>query len=359
MSGEARVYIAGMGMITPVGANLAMTTAAVRAGISAYATSGYYDQVGRPITMASVPAEAIHEIQADLVEGDRFNLRHHRVVKMAIHALREACVSRTADRPFPLFLAAPEGQADEEGLSPLVANLEVNCKPWVDSKICRVFASGRASGFEAIDFAFHHLNRLPADVFIVGGSDSYQDYSRLGPLSDSDRLLVPGALDAFVPGEAAAFLLLSRKPEFAMVREGHVVALNAPGIADESGHMHGEHPYRGDGLDAAFKQALGANSEGGRIHSIYSSMNGENFWAKEYGVAFMRNRKAFREPVAVEHPADCYGDLGAATATVLIGLAAEHLFRDPQAGAHLVYGSSDYGTRGAIVLESFSIEHDN
>jgi 3-oxoacyl-[acyl-carrier-protein] synthase I len=42
-----KLYIAGMGMITPVGANVAMTAASVEAGISAYGESRYCDQNAR------------------------------------------------------------------------------------------------------------------------------------------------------------------------------------------------------------------------------------------------------------------------------------------------------------------------
>jgi len=80
-------------------------------------------------------------------------------------------------------------------------------------------------------------------------------------------------------------------------------------------------------------------------------MNGENHWAKEYGVAFIRNKAYFQSAVGIEHPADCYGDLGAATSPVLIALAAEHLFKHSTAKAHLVYSSSDHSKRGAIVVE--------
>lgn len=85
-------------------------------------------------------------------------------------------------------------------------------------------------------------------------------------------------------------------------------------------------------------------------------MNGENHWAKEYGVAVLRNRNALKDPVRVVHPADCYGDVGAATATTLIALAAEHLFKHKNARAHVVYSSSDTAKRGAIVIEKVNAQ---
>lgn len=355
MSEGQKLYIAGIGMITPVGANTAMTVAAVKAGVSAYAETEYYGQRDQPITMASVPTVVFDEIDAEIGEGDRFNLRHDRVVKMAVLALREACALQSTKQPIPLVLAMPEGQDDSEGLVPLVQVLEQNCKPWVHAQQCRSLHSGRAAGLEAIEFAFRYLYDLPGDFFMIGGSDSYRDYARLNPLSEDGRLRVPDSQDGFAPGEAACFILLTRKPEFALARRGHIIALHPPGIADEPGHLYSEEAYRGDGLDRAFKKALSHRPQPAGIHRIFSSMNGESHWAKEYGVAFTRNRDAFHDPVGIEHPADCYGDLGAATGPVLIALAAEQLLGHTKTESHLVYSSSDHGRRGAIVVEKMAL----
>lgn len=345
-----------MGMITPVGKNTAMTAAAVNAGISAYATSEYTNQHGHSITMASVPNSIFDDVQAEIDEGDRFNLQHDHVIKMAIIAIREACAPYTREQPIPLILAMPDVQTDTDQLSSLTQNIEQNCKPWVSVQQTRSIRSGRAAGMEALEFAFRYLYDLPHDFLLIGGSDSYQDDARLVPLNE--RLLTVGNPDSFAPGEAAGFLLLTRHPELAEVRNGHIIALHQPGIANEPGHLSSDDVYRGDGLDQAFKKAL-INQPEHNIHSIYSSMNGENYWAKEYGVAFLRNRAAFQDPVKIEHPAECYGDLGAATSTVLIALAAEHLFKHTKAKAHLVYSSSDTSKRGAVVIEKIAIANNN
>jgi 3-oxoacyl-[acyl-carrier-protein] synthase-1 len=353
MSELPKLYIAGIGMITPVGANTAMTAAAVKAGISGYTISSFYGKNDEPITMASVPNIIFDKIDAEIAEGSRYNDRHDRVIKMAILAIREACLSCAAKQPIPLLLAMPEGQTDTEGLPPFINSLESNCKPWISAAKHRSMHSGRAAGMETIEYAFQHLNKVPGDFILIGGSDSYMDYARLSPLSEPDRLLTKSNMDGFAPGEAACFLLLTHKPELAMNRNGQIIALNSPGIADELGHLTSEEPYRGDGLDQAFKKAL-VNHQQANIHSIYSSMNGEHYWAKEYGVAFIRNQESFQDPVKVEHPADCFGDLGTATAPALIALAAENLFSQAKARAHLVYSSSDTAKRGAVVVEKIA-----
>ncbi len=350
MSESAKMYIAGIGMISSVGSNTSMTVAAVNAGISGYAKSGYDGENGGPITMANVPNDALADIDADIDEGNAFCERHHRVTLMAIAAVREACALQTTEQPIPLLLAMPDVPEDTDGLSPMIDNIETNCQPWVSVANSRSIYTGRAAGMDAIDFSFRLRSDVPHKFIMIGGSDSYQDYDRITPLAEKDRLMEEDNMDGFAPGEAASFILLTPQPELAMVREGHIVALNPPGIANEPGHLNNEEPYRGEGLDQAFKKAL-AHHEQPDIHSIYSSMNGENHWAKEFGVAFIRNKAAFLETVETEHPADILGDVGSATSSVLIALAAEDLYKNTQAKKHLVYSSSDTAKRGVVVLE--------
>jgi len=60
--------------------------------------------------------------------------------------------------------------------------------------------------------------------------------------------------------------------------------------------------------------------------------------------------------VAVRHPADGYGDLGAATAPALIALAATDLLERNEANTHLVYSLSDYGLRGAVLVNRQKVQ---
>src|SRR5690625_6046902 len=104
--------------------------------------------------------------------------------------------------------------------------------------------------------------------------------------------------------------------------------------------MYNDEAYRGEGLASAFKKTLDKHPTSD-IHTIYSSMNGENFWAKELGVAQLRNKSAFRDPVAVRHPADGYGVLGAATAPAFFSFAVTAHLDLNDASTHTVISSSD------------------
>ncbi|MGH7129888.1 MAG: hypothetical protein ACREIV_15060, partial [Planctomycetaceae bacterium] len=120
--------------------------------------------------------------------------------------------------------------------------------------------------------------------------------------------------------------------------------------AMEPGHLYSEQPYRGDGLAMAVQQTVASASSVLPVGEVYSSMNGESHWAKEWGVAFIRNRTAFAEDYRTHHPADCFGDTGAASGPIMAGLAVlgfADAYRTPPA---LVYGSSDRGQRAAVLI---------
>ena len=351
MSEQPMMYLAGMGMITPIGANTAMTAAAAKAEVSAYQASRFHTQGGRqPMTLTRVP-RAVFDPMLDKIDQGRYqSAQYDRIIIMAIIALREAVAGHSIQKPVPLILATPEERPDVSYVPTelLIANLANQKDLPLQTGVARCQPSGRAAGIQGLALAQHFLTHQKAEFVLIGGSDSYWDASRCAALDQDGRVLAPHVKDGFAPGEGAGFLLLTGNPQRAIARNGYIVGLSAPGSSDEPGHLYSDDTYRGDGLDQAFKLAL-RNYTGAPIRTIYSSMNGEHHWGKEYGVAFVRNRKYFHDPVNVEHPAEGYGDLGAATAPVLIALAANDLLNHQRGPAtHLVYSSSDGPARAGL-----------
>jgi len=352
MSDMQKAYIAGIGMVTPVGADTTMTAAAVKAGVSGYRASGYFTQKRLPITMTAVPAELFATMEVKIDEGNYYSAQYDHIIKMAILALRETVSGQSIKKPVPLILAMPEELPNISYIKSdaLIKNI-INQKDLpLHADLVRCIYAGRAAGIQGLELALHYLYQQKADYVLLGGSDSHWDALRVGELDKAGRLLTPDCMDGFAPGEGAGFLLLTRHPERALAQDGHIIGLSRPGNSQEHGHLFSKDTYRGDGLDLAFKQALSAHTGEG-IHTLYASMNGENHWAKEYGVAYTRNKSSFRDPVKVEHPADCYGDLGAATGPVLMGLAADNLLNQPGLATNLVYSSSDSAARAAVRVE--------
>lgn len=352
MSEQPKVYVAGMGMITPVGFNTESTAAAVRAGISSYKISRFFNQQGQPITMSCIPDEVYTSMEVDIDEGDYYSAQYDHIIKMAILALREAVSGQSFEKPIPLVLAMPE-ETDNDNYVPselLIANLLRQKGLPLQSDSIRLMSTGRAAGIQGLGLAMHYLYQQGASYVLLGGSDSHWNASRINDLDEGERLLAPNRMDGFAAGEGAGFLLLTRHPEHAMSHNNHIVALSQPGNSQESGHFYSDQPYKGEGLDQAFKQAL-SECPGESIDTIYASMNGENYWAKEYGVATMRNKTFLKDAVKIEHPADCLGDLGVATGSVLLGLATKNLLQQSEQATHLVYSSSDGAWRAAVRVE--------
>ena len=347
-------YLAGSGFISPVGPTAKATYFAVEAGMSAYQLSNYSTASDDPIKMASLPNQVFESVAAEIDEGNAFNYRHDRMIKMAIFAVDAACQACPQQQPIPTVLGLPNTPVDTQGLGSLTLNLQHNCQPWINQRLSRNLCSGRAAGMEALAFVADYLYSQEFDYFLVGGVDSFEDDEVLRPLDEQGRLLTTRSGDGFVPGEGACFLLLTKRRELAEVRNGHIIAIHPPAFAEEPGHLYADQANLGEGLDKAFKLAL-HHQPAQSIQAIYSSMNGENYWAKEYGVAHIRNTAYFAEKVRIEHPADCYGDLGAATATGLICMAAESLHHRKGEFRHLVYCSADNATRAALVVEKLPL----
>lgn len=250
-----KLYIAGMGMITALGPSVISTAMAIRAGKSAYSISEFDNENDEPIIMARVPDRVFEHIDCRIEEaGDVFNERHERMIRMAILALQESISQRKVAEAVPCIFALPEGHQDDSGKTPFTPALANNAKPWIQSQLSRKICTGRSAGIEALEFAFNYLMSQPQDYILIVGVDSFVDQSILK--NYQGRLLTHGTGDAFAPGEGACALLLSRHIALADNRDGFAVAINRPGLAEEEGHMFSELPYRGEGLNQAFKRAL-------------------------------------------------------------------------------------------------------
>jgi len=361
MESETKMYIAGMGMTTPLGSSAEMTEVAVNAGISAYKLSGYENQQGQPISMTRVPDELLSSLQVDIDIGTYYREQYDRIIKLAIFALQDTlsglqCDHAKIKQALPLILATsePDSQSKPIDIGLLINQVNRLSEVQLDAQRVHSVPQGRAAGIGALALAYRYLDELKYDYVLVGGSDSYWNIDQINQLDIEQRLLSKNNTNGFAPGEAAGFILLTRHANKALMFNGHIIKLHPPGVSEEVGHMYSQLCYKGQGLDLAFKQALSFHASS-PVSTIYSSMNGEHFWAKEYSVATIRNKKKFKDEYLTEHPADCYGDLGAATGSILIALSAMRLFKQAQPDAHLVYSSSDGASRAAVCVEKIAL----
>jgi 3-oxoacyl-[acyl-carrier-protein] synthase-1 len=189
-----------------------------------------------------------------------------------------------------------------------------------------------------------------ASFVVAGGVDTYRDLWILGTLDQKERVKSEANLDGFIPGEGAAFVVVSTAETAARYGLTALGRISPVASGFEAGHLESTEPYRGDGLAATIGQLVRAGAIAEPISEVYSSMNGESHWAKEWGVSYLRHRAFFDPGHGMHHPADCYGDLGAAAGPTMLVLAALGARDRYRRSPTLVYGSSDRGPRAAIVV---------
>lgn len=345
------ISIVGIGMMTPVGDSAAMTATSVQAGISAYEASSVYNKRFQPMTLALTPEAALPPLHEELEQVPRLTSRQRRMLRLADKAIAEALAASKSPIAPPLLLAGPEEIPDCP--KPLddsfLKHLHRQTKGGFNLGKSKLFAQGRASGIEVIAQAWSLLTSQAEPFVLVGGVDTYLDLYLLSTLDLHDRVLADGVMDGFCPGEGAGFLLLASSQTVAKQALRPIAQLCKPELASEPGHRYSQSPYKGDGLAQAVTAALAA-LQGEKVQTVFSTMTGENLHAKEWGVTAIRNQAALAEKLQFEHPADCYGDPGAAAGPLMIGLAALGMKDGDLPGPCLVYCSSEHEKRGAVCL---------
>lgn len=351
MSVQDKVYVAGAGMITAVGGSAEMTAAAVRAGINGYQESPIVNKKYLPMKVSFVPDEALPEIEYPNDNIICQQTRYRRMLRLASPAFNEATSFYTGSAPLPLFLTGPENLHDY--LAPFDAGFAKHLVDLtganIDAKQSRIFSSGRAGGISAIEMAFRYFEQSHQPYALVGGVDSYMDLDLLGAMGRDDRILSVSNSDGFVAGEGAGFLLLSTEQGLSQLTNKPLAYLGHPGSAREPGHRYSSEPYKGEGLAEAISASLDVLVNK-KINTVFSSFNGEHFAVKEFGVAAIRNSQHLEPELAMQHPIENFGDVGAALAPIMIGLASIGLNKGYYKGPGLVYCSSEKEHRAACCI---------
>ncbi|EYF02871.1 hypothetical protein [Chondromyces apiculatus] len=344
--------IVRVGMVSPVGLSAEVTAAAVQAGIARFQAGSILDRRFNPLVMALVATPDLPPLipEVDAVLG--LTSRQMRMLRLAGPALQE-CLDGLPPTPLPLLLAGPEPfpAGRPAPIGPVfLEHLARQSGRALALAHSRVFPAGRAGVFLALAAALEGLAARRYPRVVVGGVDTLLDLYLLGTLDLEERLRADGVFDGAIPGEGAAFLLLTRPGAGDGAGGGALARMEGVGVAEELGHRYAKDtPYKGDGLDAAFR-AVFAAAPGDPVRAVYAGFNGENFFAKEWGVAFLRHRKRFVEDHTMDHPADCVGDAGAGLGAMMVGLAAMAVAEGQRAPRCLVWGSSDLAARGAALL---------
>lgn len=255
-------------------------------------------------------------------------------------------------RPVPVLLSMPPtrpGLSDETvavAAASIIAAVPNACDRHSGYNQC-----GHDGFMAMLDSARSLLQADAADYCLVGGTDCGLDLDYLHWLERLDRLKGRHQAFGLMPGEGAAFCaatLASRWTPSPGVGTTQV-AVAALASAEEPQPW-----YLGEASSAlGLTQAIGSClAEGRRADVCYCDLNGENWRSAEWDFAYLRNGREFAHPLDLRHPADSWGDVGAASAALMTVLAMTE-FADPSCDhrSSLICASSDTrATRSACLL---------
>jgi 3-oxoacyl-[acyl-carrier-protein] synthase I len=339
-------------VLCAIGSGTDQVWASARAGIARISASDVMDRYLDPIQMGLVPDDALASLHPE-IDALPLPARARRILGLAAPAFQ--AVAQDLSPPVRVFIGLPELKPrDAPWLVHVPAYLAKLTDIAIDRQGGAIVPHGRAAGILALELALHALQRDPAATVIVGAVDTYLDPPLLETLAREERILGPRVMDGFIPGEGAAFYVLSGTGAAQVGPLGHRgprVIVHAAASAMDAGHRYGSEPAKGEGLTAAL---LAVRQRAGPlptpIATTFAGFNGENFDAKMWGVARLRHNDFFSPRMVIEHPADKYGDAGAATGAILVTLAAKSLASGTRQGPALVWAASDREPLACAVL---------
>lgn len=321
----SNVVLVGVGAVTSIGLGAPMTRASVRCGLTRVAEySDLRDNTrGEPVALGLVPI-----LERGLPLADRMRELATEAAMEALEPWRQVAQSGRRLPTIPLLLSVPPPRPGFEGKSQseLARAILHQLGAVVDVTQSRMVSTGHPGGLAVVAQALLLLQNSRVPACLIGGVDSPRSSEYLHWLDANGRLKREGQPHGLIPGEGAGFLLLcTRKfanhagltPVAEILRVSNTLEhrLWFQGIATQ-----------GEGLTEAFWQVLrGVNGPTLRADVTYCDLNGEAWRSDEWALAYLRTGKHHGEPLDLRHPADCWGDLGAASATLLLGLAAQDL----------------------------------
>jgi len=325
-------------MVTCVGLDSRSSCAAIRCAIDNFSETRFMDRGGEWIIGAQVPLEQPWRGLTKLVH-------------MAVSAIRE-CLAHAGVHPsqIPLLLGVAEKERagrleglDDQLFEQIQNELAVRFHPRSG-----VVAKGRVAGALALGAARELIYNEDVPFCIVAGVDSYLLASTLAAYEEKARLLTSQNSNGFIPGEAAAAILVG--PGIAKAD----LLCYGIGTGLEKSTIESEEPLKADGLVQAFSTAF-QDAQRGYEHVDYrlTDANGEQYWFKEAALAMTRTLRLRKENFEMWHPADCIGETGAAgiSSAISVALAGARNRYAPGPGILGHFGSDD-GQRFAMILGS-------
>jgi 3-oxoacyl-[acyl-carrier-protein] synthase-1 len=330
-------YVLSVGARSSLGLSALQTAMCVRAKKSEPRSSEFLDKRGHSIGVCvtgGLPAALFG---------------YERLVALAAPALIEAAAGRGSDAaPIPVALALPEpGRPDDDARfgRKIFEDLAAATGLPIDAARSVAVRAGNAGGALAIEAAASML-AAGAPAALVGGVDSYYHPDVLRWLDEECRLHSIEAENGFVPGEAAAFLLLSRP---AAPRGARPLASLQHVMTDREETAASDEPNIARAMTQIVKSVADRIKEK-PIPWVLTDINGERHRVREW--TRVEARGSIGKATAHDRFAEDLGDIGAAFGPVLAAIACIYWQSGcAPARSAVVALHAEGAPRGAFLLE--------
>lgn len=332
---------------TPVGDDAAQTAASVRARLSRYRRHALLDATSlRPEWEDDEPmvVAAVADIDPELDGAERLAALLRPVLGEIVEAggLGRRGLGETA---LSLALPRDEGAVRRWGLADVFLP-ELARRTGLAFAHAEVRLSGHAAMLAAVADAAAKIASGAVQRVIVAGVDSYLSFDRLVDLDRAWRAKSKRNADGFVPGEGATAVLVEA-PQRARDRgRDPLFEIRAVGLGTEPNAFGADRHSSAVGLVEAVRDAW--TGAAGPASWVLCDLNGESYRGFEWGVAQTRLTGHVGGSVQLVHPAECTGDVGAASGGLLFATLAAAFQRGwAPAREALAWTASDDGLRVA------------
>jgi 3-oxoacyl-[acyl-carrier-protein] synthase-1 len=220
----------------------------------------------------------------------------------------------------------------------------------IDVGRIEIVEGGHAAGMAALAAAWTVIAEGDAELALAGGIDCHLDPETLEWLESCDQVHSAGFANnpyGFIPGEACGFVLLAAGTTARQHALDGVLEVAQVAQAFEEARIKTDAVCTGQGLTALFATL---SSSGLRPAHLYADLNGEPYRSDEFGFATVRHAAWAGEPCRLETPADCWGDVGAASGPLFLILAEASMRRGYASGTvTAAFTSSEDGERRGFV----------
>jgi 3-oxoacyl-[acyl-carrier-protein] synthase-1 len=341
--------VVGFGAATAIGQTAPATAAAARAGVAGFGEHPFLiDRKTHPYVLAMAPYL------------DRYLPLPERLLGLALSAAREALASvagrMPAQQAIPAFVGLPSPRPGlPEGLGPILTRqlAATTTTPGIRLTPIELLARGHSAGLMAMEAACQAVRGQQSAFCLAGGVDGYIDPDTLDWLDANDQIHNPDNAWGFIPGEAAAFCVLCSERTAEQWGLQVQCRLVAAATDNEPNRIKTETVCLGRGLTQVFQKVLSSLPAGERVAHTICDQNGEAYRADEYGFSLTRTHKHFVDGTNFMAPADCWGDVGAASGPLFALMAAWAAQKGYAPGPWtLAWTSSEGGERCAALIQA-------